>query len=231
MTYNTIKNDMKGFKMDKNLIIEKTKKFVKDKLYGEGSGHDWWHIERVYNMSKLLASSENTNNFIVEMTALLHDIDDWKFSKGSETNTYVTEEFLNSVNVDKEDRIKIIDIIKTMSFKGGVVDSTQKTLEGMIVQDADRLDAIGAIGVARTFAYGGNKNRQMYDPTIKPIEFNSLEEVKNVENHTINHFYEKLLKLKDLMNTETGKEIANRRHKFMEQFLDEFYYEWNFGSE
>lgn len=231
MTYNTIKNDMKGFKMDKNLIIEKTKKFVKDKLYGEGSGHDWWHIERVYNMSKLLASSENANNFIVEMTALLHDIDDWKFSKGSETNTYVTEEFLNSVNVDKEDRIKIIDIIKTMSFKGGVVDSTQKTLEGMIVQDADRLDAIGAIGVARTFAYGGNKNRQMYDPTIKPIEFNSLEEVKNVENHTINHFYEKLLKLKDLMNTETGKEIASRRHKFMEQFLDEFYYEWNFGSE
>ncbi|HSQ87513.1 HD domain-containing protein [Romboutsia sp.] len=216
--------------MDKSSIIKKTKEFVKEKLYGEGSGHDWWHIERVYNMSKFLASKENANNFIVEMTALLHDIDDWKFSKGNETNTYVTEEFLKSVNVDKEDIGNIINIIKTMSFKGGIVDSSQCTLEGMVVQDADRLDAIGAIGVARTFAYGGYKNSQMYDPSIKPMEFESLEEVKNVKNHTINHFYEKLLKLKDLMNTETAKEIAIRRHKFMKQFLDEFYYEWNFGS-
>lgn len=216
--------------MDENLIIEKTREFVKNKLYGEGSGHDWWHIERVYNMSKFLARKENANNFIVEMTALLHDIDDWKFSKGNETNTHITEEFLKSVNVDNEDINKIINIIKTMSFKGGVVDSSQCTLEGMIVQDADRLDAMGAIGVARTFAYGGYKNNQMYDPSIKPMKFKSLEEVENVKNHTINHFYEKLLKLKDLMNTETAKEIAIRRHKFMEQFLDEFYYEWNFGS-
>lgn len=149
--------------MDKDLIIEKTKEFVKNKLYGEGSGHDWFHIERVYNLSRFLANEEKADNFIVEMTALLHDIDDWKFSNGTKTNTTITEEFLNSVNVNKESINKIITIIKTMSFKGGVVNSTQNTIEGMIVQDADRLDAIGAIGIARTFAYGGSKNRPIYD--------------------------------------------------------------------
>ena len=215
--------------MDKDLIIEKTKEFVKNKLYGEGSGHDWFHIERVYNLSRFLANEEKADNFIVEMTALLHDIDDWKFSNGTKTNTTITEEFLNSVNVDKESINKIITIIKTMSFKGGVVNSTQNTIEGMIVQDADRLDAIGAIGIARTFAYGGSKNRPIYDPNIAPINFTSLEEVKNAENHTINHFYEKLLKLKDLMNTDSSKIIAEKRHKFMEDFLKEFYSEWNFN--
>ncbi|MDU3724262.1 MAG: HD domain-containing protein [Clostridium celatum] len=215
--------------MDKDLIIEKTKEFVKNKLYGEGSGHDWFHIERVYNLSRFLANEEKADNFIVEMTALLHDIDDWKFSNGTKTNTTITEEFLNSVNVDKESINKIITIIKTMSFKGGVVDSTQNTIEGMIVQDADRLDAIGAIGIARTFAYGGSKNRPIYDPNIAPLNFTSLEEVKNAENHTINHFYEKLLKLKDLMNTDSAKIIAEKRHKFMEDFLKEFYSEWNFN--
>ena len=215
--------------MDKDLIIEKTKEFVKNKLYGEGSGHDWFHIERVYNLSRFLANEEKADNFIVEMTALLHDIDDWKFSNGTKTNTTITEEFLNSVNVDKESINKIITIIKTMSFKGGVVNSTQNTIEGMIVQDADRLDAIGAIGIARTFAYGGSKNRPIYDPNIAPLNFTSLEEVKNAENHTINHFYEKLLKLKDLMNTDSAKIIAEKRHKFMEDFLKEFYSEWNFN--
>ena len=164
------------------------------------------------------------------MTALLHDIDDWKFSNTNETKTTVTENFLQSINIDDDSFKKIIKIIQTMSFKGGVVDSTQHTIEGKVVQDADRLDAIGAIGIARTFAYGGNKNRIMYDPAINPIDFNSLNEVKNTENHTINHFYEKLLKLKDLMNTNTAKELAERRHKFMETFLDEFYYEWNFNE-
>ena len=215
--------------MDKDLIIEKTKEFVKNKLYGEGSGHDWFHIERVYNLAKFIGEKENADLFIVEMTALLHDIDDWKFSNGTKTNTTITEEFLNSVNVDKESINKIITIIKTMSFKGGVVNSTQNTIEGMIVQDADRLDAIGAIGIARTFAYGGSKNRPIYDPNIAPINFTSLEEVKNAENHTINHFYEKLLKLKDLMNTDSAKIIAEKRHKFMENFLKEFYSEWNFN--
>lgn len=214
--------------MDKNLIIQKTKEFVKDKLYGEGSGHDWFHVERVYNLAKFIAEKENANLFIVEMTALLHDIDDWKFSEGTDTNTTVTEEFLNSINIDKNDINRIISIIKTMSFKGGVVDSTQNSIEGKVVQDADRLDAIGAIGIARTFAYGGSKGRAIYDPSIKPIDFTSLEQVKNQENHTINHFYEKLLKLKYLMNTDTAKIIADERHKFMESFLEEFYSEWNF---
>ena len=214
--------------MDKNLMIEMTKDFVKQKLYGEGSGHDWFHIERVYNLSKFIAEKENADLFIVEMTSLLHDIDDWKFSNDTDTNTTTTENFLASISVPKNDINKIISIIKTMSFKGGVVDSTQNSIEGKVVQDSDRLDAIGAIGIARTFAYGGSKGRQIYDPSINPIEFTSLEQVKNAENHTVNHFYEKLLKLKDLMNTNTAKEIAEKRHKFMENFLEEFYSEWNF---
>ena len=214
--------------MNKTLMIEETKTFVKNKLYGEGSGHDWFHIERVYNLAKYLAEKENADSFIVEMAALLHDIDDWKFSDTNDSNTTTIENFLNSINIDHDSFKKIIEIIQTMSFKGGVVDSTQHTIEGKVVQDADRLDAIGAIGIARTFAYGGSKNRLMYDPTIQPMDFQSLDEVKNAENHTINHFYEKLLKLKYLMNTNTAKEIAEKRHKFMEEFLNEFYSEWNF---
>ncbi|MBP3916452.1 MULTISPECIES: HD domain-containing protein [unclassified Clostridium] len=217
--------------MNKKLIIEKTKEFVKEKLYGEGSGHDWFHIERVYNLSRYLAEKENADSFIVEMAALLHDIDDWKFSSSNDTNTTNTEVFLRKIQVNEEELIKIIKIINTISFKGGVVDSSQETIEGKVVQDADRLDAIGAIGIARTFAYGGNKNRVIYDPNIKPINFTSLEEVKSENNHTINHFYEKLLKLKDLMNTKSAKEIAEKRHKYMEEFLNEFYSEWNFNSD
>lgn len=212
--------------MNKALILEKTRDFVKEKMYKEGSGHDWFHVERVCNMSKYLAQKESADMFVVEMTALLHDIDDWKFS--DVYNTTVTEEFLKSVEVSEEDSNRILNIIKTMSYKGGVVDSTQNTTEGMVVQDADRLDALGAIGIARAFAYGGSKNRSMYDPSIKPIDFKSLDEVKNKDNHTINHFYEKLFKLKDLMNTNTAKEIAKKRHKYMENFIEEFYSEWNF---
>lgn len=212
--------------MDKALILEKTRYFVKDKMYKEGSGHDWFHVERVCNMARYLAQKESADMFIVEMTALLHDIDDWKFS--DVYNTTVTEAFIKSVEVSEEDSNKILNIIKTMSYKGGVVNSTQNTIEGMVVQDADRLDALGAIGIARAFAYGGSKNRSMYDPSIKPMDFKSLDEVKNKDNHTINHFYEKLFKLKDLMNTDTGKEIAKKRHKYMESFIEEFYSEWNF---
>ena len=216
--------------MNKKLMIEKTKEFVKEKLYGEGSGHDWFHIERVYNLSRYLAEKENADSFIVAKAALLHDIDDWKFSSNNDNPTN-TEVFLKKIQVNEEDLIKIIKIINTISFKGGVVDSSQETIEGKVVQDADRLDAIGAIGIARTFAYGGNKNRVIYDPNIKPINFTSLEEVKSENNHTINHFYEKLLKLKDLMNTKSAKEIAEKRHKYMEEFLNEFYSEWNFNSD
>lgn len=217
--------------MNKDLMIEKTKLFVKDKLEYEGSGHDWFHIERVYKLAKYIAQKENADSFIVEMSALLHDIDDWKFSNTNDTKTTVTENFLKSINIDNESFKKIIKIIQTISFKGGVVDSTQHTIEGKVVQDADRLDAIGAIGIARAFTYGGSKSRIIYDPNLKPIDFKSLNEVKNSQNHTINHFYEKLLKLKDLMNTNTAKEIARKRHKFMEDFLNEFYSEWNFNEQ
>ena len=212
--------------MNKDIILNKTKAFVKDKLCNEGSGHDWFHIKRVYNLATYLCEKEGGGEFIIKMTALLHDIDDWKFSNNSKT----TENFLKSLDVDEEYIHKIINIITTMSYKGGVVNSTQNSLEGKIVQDADRLDAMGAIGIARAFTYGGNKNRLMYDPDIKPIDFQSLDEVKNLNNHTINHFYEKLLKLKNLINTDTAKQIAKERHRFMEIYLDEFYYEWNFNK-
>ena len=214
--------------MDKAQVIEKTKEYVKQRLLNEGSGHDWYHIERVYNLGKHLAKIEKADMFIVELTTLLHDIEDWKFSDDNKSNTTLTENLLKDLGVDDTDINTICTIIKTMSFKGGVVSSKQDTIEGMVVQDADRLDAIGAIGIARTFAYGGNKNRVMYNPDIAPKTFESLEQVKSSDNHTINHFYEKLLKLKDLMNTESAKKLAQRRHDFMENFLDEFYEEWNF---
>ena len=212
--------------MEKDIIINKTRAFVKDKLQNEGSGHDWFHIERVYNLATYLCKKENGDEFIIKMAVLLHDIDDWKFSNNNNT----TKNFLQSLNIDPSSYNKIMNIINTISYKGGIENSAQHDIEGKIVQDADRLDAMGAIGIARAFTYGGNKNRLIYNPSIKPKEFNSLEEVKNSNNHTINHFYEKLLKLKNLMNTDTAKQIAEERHKFMELFLDEFYYEWNFNK-
>lgn len=218
-----------GDNMNKEEIIKNTMKFVKNKLYGEGSGHDYFHIERVYKTALYLAQQEGADEYIVALAALLHDIDDWKFSKDNQTNTSNIEEILISIKVEDETIDKVCSIIKTLSFKGGVVDSTQSTIEGKVVQDADRLDAIGAIGIARTFAYGGNKNRVLYNPEIPPKTFTSLSQVKDEQNHTINHFYEKLLKLKDLMNTETGKVLAEKRHKFMEDFLNEFYEEWHFN--
>lgn len=213
--------------MNKDIILKKTKAFVKDKLYKESSGHDWFHTKRVYNLATYICEKEGGDDFIIKMTALLHDIDDWKFSNNSKT----TENFLKSLNIDEESIHEIMNIITTMSYKGGVVDSSQNNIEGKIVQDADRLDAIGAIGIARAFTYGGSKNRLMYDPDIKPMDFQSLDEVKNLNNHTINHFYEKLLKLRDLINTDTAQQIAEERHRFIEIYLDEFFYEWNFNKE
>lgn len=213
--------------MDKDVILKETKSFVKDKLYKEFSSHDWFHIKRVYNLATYICEKEGGDKFIIKMASLLHDIDDWKFSNNNKT----TESFLESICIDEESIYKIMNIITTMSYKGGVVNSYQNNLEGKIVQDADRLDAMGAIGIARAFTYGGSKNILMYNPHIKPKNFQNLDEVKNLDNHTINHFYEKLLKLKDLINTDTAKQIAEERHRFMEIYLDEFYYEWNFNKE
>lgn len=211
--------------MNESIYIDKTIEFVKEKLYGEGSGHDWFHIERVYNTSLYIAKKENADILITSLAALLHDIDDWKFSNDNNTNTNTIEHFLKSIDLEKDIVFKVCNIIKTLSFKGGLVDSSQNTIEGKIVQDADRLDAIGAIGIARAFSYGGSKGRLIFDPNIPPQKFTSLDELKNKENHTINHFYEKLLKLKDLMNTNTGKELAKERHEYMEGFLNKFFQE------
>lgn len=213
--------------MDKDQIINKTKEYVKGKLYGEGTGHDWWHILRVYNISMYIGKKENADMFVVELTALLHDIADWKFNEGSsEVGLKLSRDWLTSLGVDDTIINKITNIIGTMSFKGGTTNSKQETIEGKVVQDADRLDAIGAIGIARAFAYGGYKERELYNPNIKPQKHTDFEQYKKNIGTTINHFYEKLLLLKDLMNTESGRSIARERHKFMEEYLKHFFCEW-----
>lgn len=209
--------------MNKNLIIEATKKYTKKKLDGEATGHDFLHIVRVYNAAKYIAEKEGADLFIVEITALLHDISDWKFNDGNvDIGPKLAGEWLKSLAVPEQEIDKVTKIIRTMSFKGGTTDSSQETMEGKIVQDADRLDALGAIGIARAFAYGGFKGREIYNPHIKPEKFKSFEAYKNNKGTSINHFYEKLLLLKDLMNTKTGKDLAEYRHEFMITFLKEF---------
>ena len=209
-------------------IIDKTCKFVEDKLSGDGSGHDWWHIFRVWTLAKKIAVEEKAQIEIVELGALLHDIADWKFHDGDDSiGPAIAREFLNNQNVEPNVSDSVVEIISTVSYKGAGVATPMKTLEGKIVQDADRLDAIGALGIARTFAYGGYKNRLIYHPDEKPVLHKSYEDYKKNEGHTINHFYEKLLLLKQRMNTNTGKRIAEGRHKFMQSFLDQFYKEWD----
>ncbi|MZH05116.1 MAG: HD domain-containing protein [Nitrospinae bacterium] len=209
-------------------IISKTCEFVESKLAGEGSGHDWWHIFRVWTLARKIAVEEKAQLEIVELGALLHDIADWKFHDGDDSiGPAMAREFLNSHNVDPDLSDSVVEIISTVSYKGAGVATPMKTLEGKIVQDADRLDAIGALGIARTFAYGGYKNRLIYHPDEKPVLHESYEDYKKNEGHTINHFYEKLLLLKERMNTNTGKKIAEGRHQFMQSYLDQFYREWD----
>ena len=209
-------------------IIDKTCKFVEDKLSGDGSGHDWWHIFRVWTLAKKIAVEEKAQVEIVELGALLHDIADWKFHDGDDSiGPAIAREFLNNQNVEPNVSDSVVEIISTVSYKGAGVATPMKTLEGKIVQDADRLDAIGALGIARTFAYGGYKNRLIYHPDEKPVLHENYEDYKKNEGHTINHFYENLLLLKERMNTNTGKRIAEGRHKFMQSFLDQFYREWD----
>jgi len=213
--------------MDKDLIIQKTAQYAKETLFGDASGHDWWHVYRVWKSAINIAKGEKADLFIVEITALLHDIADYKLHDGDDSiGPRKAREWLESQSVDADAIDHIASIIANMSFKGAGVESKLETLEGRIVQDADRLDAIGAIGIARTFAYGGSKGREMYDPEVKPEMHTSFDKYKNNSSPTINHFYEKLLLLKDLMNTETAKQIAKDRHEFMEGYLDEFYKEW-----
>ncbi len=208
--------------------IESCIAFVKKTLSGAEGGHDWFHIERVWKNAKLIASGEKCDLEVVELAALLHDIADSKFHGGDEEiGPRKAREYLTTAGIDSKKANHIVAIIENVSFKGGHNARNHSSIELDIVQDADRLDAIGAIGIARTFNYGGFKNRAIYDPSIAPNLNMTKEEYKKSTAPTINHFYEKLLLLKDLMNTESGKRIAEQRHHYMEGFLNQFYNEWN----
>jgi uncharacterized protein len=214
--------------MDNSDIVHKTILFVQEKLENAEGGHDWFHIERVYKNALLIAENEVCDINVIKLGALLHDIADSKFHDGDEAiGPKIAREFLESENADEVTIQHVINIIENLSFKGGNAEKTFSSVELDIVQDSDRLDAMGAIGIARTFNYGGFKNRPLYNPNIAPNLHMSKEEYKNSEAPTINHFYEKLLLLKDKMNTETGKKIAQERHQFMINFLSQFYAEWD----
>jgi uncharacterized protein len=214
--------------MNKQEIIEKTAQYARETLEGEGSGHDWWHVYRVWKMAQHIGQKEEADMFVVELAALLHDIADYKMHDGDENvGQKVVRDWLEKNNVDEDVIIHVCKIIKDASFKGAKVEVKMNTIEGMIMQDADFLDALGAIGIARVFAYGGKVGRPLYDPNELPREHASFEEYKKFGDvSTINHFYEKLLILQELMNTKTGKEIAQGRHVVMENFLKEFFDEW-----
>ena len=214
--------------IDSKQQIELTKTFVKKTLENAEGGHDWFHILRVYNNAINIAKDEAVDDFVVALGALLHDIADSKFHDGDETvGPKKAREFLFGINVDSVVIEHVVNIIENISFKGGNTEQKFRSPELDVIQDADRLDAIGAMGIARAFNYGGFKNRKIFDPAIQPNLNMSKAEYKASTAPTINHFYEKLLLLKDRMNTKTGKKIAANRHKFMEQFLAQFYAEWD----
>lgn len=209
-------------------IINKTANYVKEALEGAEGGHDWWHILRVWNNAKHIGEKEDVDMYIVELGALLHDIADSKFHNGDEEIGPATaKKFLESINVDEGVVDHVENIVKHVSYKNRFEENKWSSPELKVVQDADKLDALGAIGIGRTFVFGGHKNRPMWNPEKPPINITNKEEYKNNDAATINHFYEKLLLLKDLMNTKAGKEIAEGRHKYMEDFLDQFYAEWD----
>ncbi|HCV43563.1 MAG TPA: phosphohydrolase [Bacteroidetes bacterium] len=207
-------------------IIQKTSDHVKQLLSGNGAGHDWWHVHRVWRNALLIGRQEDVDLFVVELAALLHDIADWKFQGGDEkAGSRAAREWLMSVNVDETTISHVCEMVDDLSFKGAGVQTSMKTKEGMVVQDADRLDALGAVGIARAFAYGGYKGQEIHNPEISPTLHQSFEEYKNSRSTTINHFYEKLLLLRDLMNTETARRIAAHRHEFMVAYLNRFFLE------
>jgi uncharacterized protein len=208
-------------------IIQITKEFVKNELGYDSTGHDWHHIERVCRNALNIAEKEEAGDrFIIEMAALLHDIPDEKLNITKEAGEKKLTDFLDSLELGQRTEDQILDIIGSISFKGGK-NTVLSSVEAKIVQDADRLDALGAIGIARTFAYGGKKGQAMYDPEIEVRENMTEEEYRKGKSSSVHHFYEKLLKLKNLMNTDTAKEMAEERHQYMEQFLQQFYHEWN----
>ncbi|GAB4496213.1 MAG: HD domain-containing protein [Anaerolineales bacterium] len=212
--------------MDREQIIQKTANYIRQEFSEDSSGHDWWHIYRVWKNALAICEHEKADSFIVQLAALLHDLDDWKFNESEDETPLRAKAWLDFCNVDSVIADSVCRIIMHISYKGAGVENKMDSLEGFIVQDADRLDAIGAIGIGRAFAYGGYKNRMMYDPESLPKMHASFEEYKNSKSATINHFYEKLLLLKDRMNTQTAKRIAEERHNVMLKFLDQFMLEW-----
>lgn len=208
-------------------IIVHTEEYVRQKLEGEGTGHDWWHIHRVRNTALKLAKNEDADLFIVELAALLHDISDHKFHGGDENIGPATaRNWLESLKVEEPVIEHVCEIIRDVSFKGAEVETPMETIEGKVVQDADRLDALGAIGIARAFAYGGYKGRELHNPNIKPESHDTFDSYKKSTGPTINHFYEKLFLLKDRMNTDSGKQEAEKRHQFMKEYINQFLSEW-----
>jgi len=207
-------------------ILKKTADYIKQDFSGDSSGHDWWHIYRVWKNATTICEYEKADSFIVQLAALLHDLDDWKFNDSSDETPLRAKAWLDSLSIDASITDAVCRIIMHISYKGAGVENKMDTLEGFIVQDADRLDAIGAIGIARAFAYGGYKNRPLYDPDSPPQMHVTFEQYKHSKSATINHFHEKLLLLKDMMNTNTAKHIAEQRHAVMVQYLSQFMNEW-----
>lgn len=212
-------------------LIETIKNEIKAQFEGEATGHDWHHIMRVYNVAKYIQSFEGGDLETIELAALLHDISDHKFNGGKlDEGGKVTEEILRRHGATEELILNVCYIVDNISFKGANVKAKMESLEGQIVQDADRLDAIGAIGIARTFAYGGNRNQPIYEPNSAVVLHETFEAYANAKTSSINHFYEKLLLLKDRLNTKKGIELGEKRHQIMVDFLNEFHHEWNFNQ-
>lgn len=213
--------------MGSSEVIAKTVEMIKDKFLNERSGHDWWHIWRVWQLTKRIGLEEKADMLVVELAALLHDIADWKDNEGDlRAGGRVSRKWLESIGVDEEVIAKVVEIVDNVSYKGAGVEDKMGALEGQVVQDADRLDAMGAIGIGRVFMYGGNKGREMHNPDSKVVYTKDFDTYKNAGQTSINHFYEKLLLLKDRMHTQTGKKLAHERHLYMEKYLDQFYAEW-----
>jgi uncharacterized protein len=212
--------------MNRSKIIQKTAEFIAHEFELDSSGHDWFHVDRVRRLALRIGQTEGSEPFITEMGALLHDLDDWKLTVTESHFPVKAKKWLDDMHVEEEVAILILRVIEDVSYQGAGTETPARSVEAAVVQDADRLDAIGAIGIARTFAYGGHKNRLIYDPSVAPVMHSDFQSYKNSTAPTINHFYEKLLLLKDRMNTTTAISIAGQRHRFMENYLEQFFIEW-----
>lgn len=213
--------------MNDQEIIQKTEKFIYSEFRTEGSGHDWFHVDRVRKMAVRIGAGEACDLFVTEMAALLHDLDDWKLSRSADVSGSRSAQWLAGLELESGVAGVILAVIAEVSYKGAGTSTPVNSVEAAVVQDADRLDAIGAIGIARTFAYGGHKSRLIYDPAVVPVLHDDFRTYQESTAPTVNHFYEKLLLLKSRMNTETARSIAAGRHRFMEKYLSQFYDEWD----